>query len=305
MLKINKCFSILTLFVITFSFVISCTTESNKDNNVENIIEESIQVDEKLVNDFNKAKQIFYALPSPIETIMLIKRSGATYNEELLNPTENMTNYNTTLAKALNLGIYGADLSYSSLFDQTQTSIKYMSVSKRLADELGILNAIDEKTVSRLEGNINNRDSVMDILTETFGSSNAFLKENDRAETAALIVAGGWIEGLYIATKLAQVTDANNELIDRIIDQKISMETLVALLTEHSSSEDVTEVLGYINEIKIEYDKIQVISSKIEPITDGASKVTTLNAKTDIFISEEVFDSLLIKVDKIRNLIIK
>jgi len=283
----------------------ACKSDKSKDKNVENAIEEAIEVDEQLVNNFNKAKQVFYALPSPIETLMLIKRSGASYDEELLNPTENLSNYNTTKSRALNLGIYSADLSYSSLFDQTQTSIKYMSASKRLADELGILNAIDENTISRLERNVNNRDSVMDILSDSFANSNTFLKENDREETAALIIAGGWLEGLYIATQLAQTTESNNELIDRIIDQKISLETLLSLLNDFPENDDVNEVIKQFIQIKNVYDKIQVVSSKVEPETDAETKITTLKAKTDIFISEQVFDSLLFKVDKIRNEVVR
>jgi hypothetical protein len=304
MYKLNL--SSLKLFILSILLAFTaCKSEEKKDKNVENAIEEAIEVDEQLVNNFNKAKQVFYALPSPIETLMLIKRSGASYDEELLNPTENLANYNTTKARAINLGIFSADLSYSSLFDQTQTSIRYMSASKRLADELGILNAIDETTISRLERNVNNRDSVMDILSDSFSNSNTFLKENDRAETAALIIAGGWLEGLYIATQLAQTTESNNELIDRIIDQKISLETLMSLLSEFPENPDLTDVINQFNEIKSVYDKIQVVSSKVEPDTDSDAKITTLKAKTDIFISEQVFDSLLFKVNKIRNEVVR
>ncbi|MCK4663795.1 MAG: hypothetical protein KAT68_13065 [Bacteroidales bacterium] len=299
----NKTVNIVVILAIVAMFF-ACSSDNNKGNDIEDSIDEAIDDDNKMANDFNKAKQVFYSLPSPIETVMLIKRAGASFDEGLLNPTESLSNYNTSRARALNLGVYSADLSYASLFDQTQVSIKYMSASKRLAEDLGILDAIDESIIGRLENNVNNRDSVMDIISETFMSSNSFLKENDRSEIAAIILFGGWLEGLYIATELTKTTEANNELIDRIIDQKLSLNTLVSLLEEFQSNEDIKFVLEKINEIKSIYDKIQVISSKIEPITDKESKVTTLKAKTDIFISEEVFDSLCVKVAKIRNEII-
>jgi len=97
----------------------------------------------KMLDDFNKSKLIFYTLPSPLETAMLIKRSGAVYDEDLLNPVTSVNQYQTNLKMALNLGIYSADLSYASLFDQTQTTIQYIGVAKKLADGLGILQAID------------------------------------------------------------------------------------------------------------------------------------------------------------------
>ena len=78
------------------------------------------------------------------------------------------------------------------------------------------------------------------------------------------------------------------------------METLLGLLKEFDDNSDIAEVIERINEIKLVFDQIQVITSKVEPITDPETRITTLKAKSDIFISESVFDSLLTKVDKIR-----
>jgi len=63
---------------------------------------------------------------------MLIKTAGATYNEKLLNPLSNLSNYTTSKSMALNLGIYTTDLSFASLFDQTQTAINYMQAAKKI-----------------------------------------------------------------------------------------------------------------------------------------------------------------------------
>jgi len=288
------------LFIIT-----NCASDSSKKNKIEDDIDQSIEIDENLVNDFNQAKTVLYSLPSPIETIMLIKRAGAIYTDTYLNPVENASNYSTSKSLAVNLGIYSADLSYASLFDQTQTSIKYMSASKKLAEELGIIEAIDEAIIERLENNVNDRDSILEIISESFMNSNSFLKENERPEIATMIIVGGWIEGLYIATQLAQTTAANTELIDRIIDQKLSLNTLMSLMDKYKSNANISSLINDLQELKTIYDKIQVISSKIETETDKESKVTTLKAKTDIFVSEEVFDSLTVRVKEIRNAFVK
>ena len=90
------------------------------------------------IKGIKAAKQIFYSLPSPLETAMILKRAGAKYNEEILNSADNTSRYNTNKSMALNLGIYSTDLSYASLFDQTQASIRYMTASKKMAEGLGI-----------------------------------------------------------------------------------------------------------------------------------------------------------------------
>ena len=144
--------------------ITGCGSDKPKGTGEEFSLDAS-EISQDLLDDINDAKQIFYSLPSPLETAMLIKSAGASYNEELLNPISNATNYTTNKMMALNLGIYTTDLSFASLFDQTQTSIDYMNAAKIMADGLGILDAIDASTIERLEENINNRDMIMDIIS--------------------------------------------------------------------------------------------------------------------------------------------
>ena len=253
--------------------------------------------------DVKKVKAIFYSLPSPLETAMILKQAGATYNEELLNPTDNVANYVTNRSMALNLGIYTTDLSYASLFDQTQATINYMNASKKIAEGLGILGAIDENVLERLEANINNRDVIMDIISETIMSSSSFFEENDRQALSTIVLVGGWIEGLYIATNLvgADANFNNNELISRIIDQKLTLGTVLSLLNENSDNEDVQNVMTNVNELKAIFDKIEVTTSKIEPVTDEETNVTTLKSETHISMSPATYNELKDKVKVIRS----
>ncbi|MBU0765864.1 MAG: hypothetical protein KJ607_13650 [Bacteroidetes bacterium] len=273
--------------------------------NAEREINDAIEADEELAEDFNKAKQVFYSLPSPIETAMLMKRAGAKYNEEYLNTTDNIPNYTTNKSMALNLGVYSADLSFSSMFDQSQAAIKYLSATKKLAEELGILNAVDKSIIDRMEANVNNRDSLMEIISETFMNSNSFLKENDRAETAAIILVGGWVEGLYIATQIAKATEQNSELIERIVDQRLSLATLISLLEEYEEDdENVASLLPNLREMKGIYDKVQISSSGVEVKTDEQSGKTTISSKSESSISPEIFEELCVKSESLRNKIV-
>ncbi len=246
------------------------------------------------------ARQIFYSLPSPLETAMILKRSGATYNEEILNPVENTSRYTTNKSMALNLGIYSTDLSYASLFDQTQASIRYMAASKRMAEGLGILNAIDNTIIQRLEENVNNREVIMDIISETFLNTNSVLEENDRVAIGSIILIGGWIEGLYIATSLvSDVKSADNELVDRIIDQKLSMSTVINLLEQYKDNPDVRDVLADVEVLKAVFDKIQISVSEVQKI-EQEGETTILRSKNVVTVNPEVFIELKAKVASIR-----
>ena len=296
------------LYVLTVVFsvtlLIGCGSGKDKESDSDSLVTvDSLEIDEQLIQDVKAVKEIFYSLPSQLETAMILKQTGAKYNEELMNSTENVTNYVTNKSMALNLGIYTTDLSYASLFDQTQATINYMNAAKKMAEGLGILNAIDEDIIERLEANINNRDVIMDIISETIMNSSSFFEENDRQAMSTIVLVGGWIEGLYIATNLVgPEADLNdNELVNRIIDQKLTLSTVISLLEENADNEDVTNVMTNVNELKAIFDKVEIKTSKIEPVTDEETNVTTLKSKTTISMSPKTYNELKEKVKVIRN----
>jgi hypothetical protein len=294
--------------ILAFGFIValnySCTCQQQKkQKSLEQDIIGSVTIDEQLLEDFNKSKLIFYSLPSPLETAMLIKRAGAAYDPDLLNSLANISRYNTNLKMALNLGIYSADMSYSSLFDQTQSTLNYMGNARQLANKLGIMEAIDEATIRRLEENMNNRDLVLDIISEAFMNSNAYLTEQDRPAIAAMVLVGGWMEGLYIATRLTNGSmDTNPRLLDRIVYQKLSLHTVLNLLEPHSSNPDISYLIDRMSELKVIYDEIKIVTtSNVEAETHPEKKMTIIRSEAETFMTEDVFKRLCDKVLEIRN----
>jgi len=264
--------------------------------------EASGTLDPETQEQLNTAKRIFYSLPSPLETAMLIKNAGATYNEELMNPTANSSKYITSKSKALNLGIYSTDLSYASLFDQSQATLDYIGAAKEMADGLNILDAIDEETVTQLEEQINNRDAIIDIISETLMNSSAFLKENELEGTASVVLVGGWIEGLYIATNLVNENNLeNNKLVERIVDQKLSLDIMVSLLESSPEDQDAQAVLEDVKALKTIFDKISIDQGEVTVVEDPETNVTTLKSESSIKITNRIFTELKTKVIEIRS----
>jgi hypothetical protein len=133
--------SVLT-FLIFFTLILASCRSGGKGvkKDADSVVVSG--ADASVYEDIKQAEKIFYSLPSPLESAMLIKSSGALFNKDLLNPVENTKNYNSNKSMALNLGIYTCDLSFASLYDQTQLIINYMNAAKKMADGLGILDAI-------------------------------------------------------------------------------------------------------------------------------------------------------------------
>lgn len=289
----------IVLAVAAGLMVMSCANNSKPKNNFE---AELGQLD--INKELNRAKQVFYALPSPVETAHLIQSTGVSYNMDLANPTSNVDKYTTTAQKALNFGVYGADLSYASLFNQTQTAIQYMATAKKLADELGIFDFVQPDIANRIENNINDRDSLMEIITEGFTNANEYLNDAGRAEVAALIVAGGWIESLYLSTELAEMANNNTRLIDLVIDQRYSLSILVKMLETYKNMSSVSEVYGWLTDLQKTFDRVKSMPSEVKAETSKDGK-TTLAASTDTFINEVLFSAICQKTDSIRTAVVK
>jgi len=292
----------LLLFLVLGMILTGCNLGTKSEGESSGDFEASGTLDPETQEQLNTAKRIFYSLPSPLETAMLIKNAGAEYNEELMNPTSNTSRYITSKSKALNLGIYSTDLSYASLFDQSQATLDYIGAAKEMADGLNILDAIDEETVNQLEEQINNRDAIIDIISETLMNSNSFLKENNLEGTASVVLVGGWVEGLYIATNLVNENQLdNNKLVERIVDQKLSLDIMISLLESSPEDQDAQAVLEDVRALKTIFDKITINQGEVTVVEDPETNVTTLKSESSIKITQRVFTELKAKVFEIRS----
>jgi len=177
-------------------------------------------------------KQIFHAVPSPIETAMLLERSGIRFDSGALHALDNAAGYTTTELQSVNLGIYAGDLSYSVIFNQNQQSVDYLNTCRRLCDGLGVGDIINASLIARADNNRDIRDSLVDIVTDTFYSLNARFRENGMEEVSGLMAAGGWIEGVYLGTR--SLNTSTDDLKLRIAEQKMTLENLMGLLRSYA-----------------------------------------------------------------------
>ena len=246
-----------------------------------------------------RTEQIFYAIPSPMETVSLLKKAGAEYNKDILNDIENVDNYTSSAKMALNLGIYGSDLSYTSVFEQTQESMFYTSCAKKLSDNLNISGAFDEATMERMEQNLEDRDSLLSIISETYWIVDAYLKENDRDITSALLIVGGWVEGLYIATQVG-TADPSEELNQRIAEQKLSLENLIGLVNTYEQDEDLTRVLADLKKINASFEGVSG-GTEESKVTGEENGVTVIGGSGVSSMSNEQLAKLSETVKTIRD----
>ncbi len=250
----TKIYIILTILLFS-----ACNGQQNKNKNK---IQDTIVVN-KTEEAFNKAKQIFYSLPSPVETAMVLENTHVQYEGDFLLPVKFADYYVKSDDQALNLGIYATDLSYITMFDQQQRSVEYLSACKKLADKLGLLNVINDSVLTILSNNVLNKDQVMNIISEQYMNINAYFEENNREISATLMILGGWIEGLYLSVNLIgdKVTN-NTELSEMIYDQHISLEDLISLLNIYKNNAQIAKYINEIDSIKTIYNAMSTPMSQ-------------------------------------------
>lgn len=228
----------LFLALIASAVVAACTGTKNEDkDDLSDEVSETTLDSQKI-----SAQNVFNALPDRDRVIGLAASSKAEYNPTLLNDPELVNKYTTETAKALNLGVYGADLNATGVFEQTQESMLFLKCVNILAKSLGVSNAFDEKMVDRMTANKSNRDSTLEIVSQSFKTADTYLKENGRPGTSSLIVAGAWIEGMYLGLHTAKET-GSDEIRKELARQGESLKYLVQLLGQSRFNAEATYVL--------------------------------------------------------------
>ena len=200
---------------------------------------------------------IFYNMYLSVELSSLFETAGAVYSSELLNQADKVSNYTTSYKKAMNLGVYAVDLSYSRVFDQFQIAGKYFSSMQILSEQLGIPQNFFEETAQRFERNMTNKDSLISIANEVYYETEDYLKDNERFATASVIILGGWVEAIYIATNV--VTESKNpDVIERLVEQKYSLNNLMSMLKDYSDNEVVNEFITHLKGLKTVFESTSV-----------------------------------------------
>ncbi len=145
-----------------------------------------------------------YPIPTAYDITTHIYKAQAPYQTSLANGPENAGQYITQRDKVLNLGVYATDLCYSTTYMMKQGTMNYLEAIKVLIDDIGISSAFNITYAERIEQNIDNRDSLIAVVSESFDDTWNYLVENQQDVLARLVVCGSWIEGVYITANVSR-----------------------------------------------------------------------------------------------------
>ena len=272
--------------------------------NDDDIQKDTIQtvIDPNKSNVVNVGGELF-SIPSPVQTTLLIRKLGLGVRSDITNPADNSSRYTSKSKKALNMGVYGADLGYMTVFNNSQGALNYLKVVQRLADELDLNNAFDPELIKRFSNSMGNEDSLLVIAGEAFRASDEYLKNNERNEVAAMVLAGGWVESFHFSLVSAG-DDPDAAIMKRIAEQNAPLNNLVALLTAVDTDEECTVLIAQLKELQSAFSGVKITYHYEQPTVVADEKTTYINSSTEVELSNEQLSEIAAKLAAIRNSIV-
>ncbi len=244
-----------------------------------------------------------FSIPSPVQGALAIRNAGLQYKKDLTTPLDHADRATGKIAQATLLGIYGADLAYTTVHQDGQQAMVTLQVIEKLASALELSNAFDRKLMEEFRTNLSNEDSLLRFSSKAFSAADRYLKTDQREDVSTLILTGGWIQSLYLS--LADPSALSDQkLIDRIGDQKASLDALIELLTNTDSDRSAAALIQAMRELRTEYDGVVRTYNYESPVTDAARKTTFINSASTVSIPPEKLEAIRARVATVRSLIL-
>ncbi|MEI7596441.1 MAG: hypothetical protein WCK02_11885 [Bacteroidota bacterium] len=291
-----------TKILLFFSlFLLALYSCNNESTTATDLLNDSLIAGSDTGLTESMVLEIITTIPNPVEMSSLLYKSKVKFSPTLLNPAENVSKYNINYKKAINMGVYGADLVHMNIYDRTTSALLYLNSIQQIAKDLGVEKFFDAETLNKLSENSKNTDSVLLITSVGFDRMNQFLQQNNRTNISVLIGVGTWIESLYLATNCEQI--GNKDLVyQRIGDQKFVIENIILMVDKYKKDPNINGLLNDMKKLKDMFAKLEVKYEYKEPTTEivNGMPVVTDNSTSKIVITDDIFKKIGTEVKIIR-----
>lgn len=271
--------------------LISC----KKDKKIKNY-----EIDRVDFNELtNEIKKEYYSFPSPEEMFKYIDSFDINYNPELLHSPDFSDNYISSEDKAMNIGIYVADLAYITLFKKYNESVKYLQTIYKLCDKLRISSAYDKNFYDRINNNIKNFDSLKVIADEAYSILTKYLERNNKEHIFAMISIGGFVEFLYLSLNLCDKYSENNPVVKKIFDQKSVLSNIYNFAIQFNKDDAINKCIILVKPLYEFYLNLPTTGEKTK-VTKTSGGVLKFSGGKQIVFEEKDFYKMKNLVNEIR-----
>ena len=278
--------------IFSLAVIIACNTKPEP-------AEEHFEF-EPMKTENSEVREVIYSMVLPTDLSDLFNRSGTNYDPSIPASVEDFTLYNDLEQIAIILGIYGVDLTYMKLMGQNLAAARYYKAIESLSEKAGIPGTIFEKSARQLERSFNNEDSLAAVIDNIFRETDRHFRQNGQENLAALSLAGGWIEAMYIGTRIFQADSGNHVMAEMLLQQKYSLNSIYTILSNHQESLTVKEFLLMLKRLRKVFNDVEIRYRKEGFSVDTSSRKIQTHS-TQIRYNEHTMPLLLRTVPLVRD----
>jgi hypothetical protein len=287
----------LIIFLIPFAF--SCK-HGLKEKESFNAVFSTYKSDTAKKNGKAPKNEIFYGILTPVEICTIFNRLGITYNNATLNPISNRDQYLSSSKASINTGIYGVDFGYLKVFGIGQQMIDYMVTIREMSNKLGIPDSYLTEPIKKVQSDISEPDTIMFLMDDAFTKMESHLREGGRESTAGLMVMGGWVEAMYIATQLVyKPENPDPEVVQRIAQQKYTLTSLLSFLKNYYDDPVVVYYSKKLKYLKNYFDSFDIYF-KIGDLEIDTAKQVFRSTGSEMTVTVETLNKIRNYIGKLR-----
>lgn len=191
---------------------------------------------------------------------LLLKSKGGEYNKSLVNSAGNVSKYSKSFDQSVNMGIYGADLNYLTVFEQTEDARSTVEAISKLSSSLGIESAFDKNSFETIVSTTDTLNLIekSNLISKAFRNAEDQMYSEERALMGTLMISGGWIESVYLTSKV---------IIDHNIEPS-GLSDFWVLVYNYESVSKMLRVFGDDADAKKMYENYKMLEPMVKKITE-------------------------------------
>lgn len=248
------------------------------------------------------AANVNYNIPSPSEQFALISKMDAVKNTKILHDPAMADKYSNSSQKALNFGVYTADVAYLTSFNETNKYLSYFGKLEKLGSDIGVAQVFGNELGELAKKWDGNADSLFKLSDDVYNRTFQRLIEIDKGDELSLMLVGGWVESMHLMIGSSKGFGKSPKLDQALADQKLVAENLLEFLLSYKDNEAVKEYSADLEEILKVYDQLDCNSGETQ--VQNSNGKLTFSGGDSCKMTQKCFDSLAKKITEIRTKIV-
>lgn len=248
------------------------------------------------------AANVNYNIPSPSEQFALISKMDAVKNTKILHDPALADKYSNSSQKALNFGVYTADVAYLTSFNETNKYLSYFGKLEKLGSDIGVAQVFGTELGELAKKWDGNADSLFKLSDDIYNRTFQRLIEIDKGDELSLMLVGGWIESMHLMLGSSKGFGKSPKLDQALADQKLVAENLLEFLVSYQDNDAVKEYSTAIEEVLKVFEEMDCSSGETK--VQNSNGKLTFSGGDNCKMTQKCFDALAKKITEIRTKII-